>query len=87
MLLLVDSRAEAQSMPGYTAPQLACARFHESVRSDLTLQTAGRTATANTGRDSYLIVAAREASTPPAVLVVAWFDSLRVWRSAGGNRQ
>ena len=24
--------------------------------------------------------------TPPRMLVVAWFDSLRAWRSAGGNR-
>ena len=86
-MLLAGSRVEAQSVPGYTAQQLACARFHESVRSDLTLQTAGRTATANTGRDSYLVVAAIARPPAPQVQLIAWFDSLRVWRSAGGNRQ
>lgn len=86
-MLLVGSPADAQSVPGYVASQLTCARFHESVRSDLTLQTAGRSATANTGRDSYLHVAASAAPTAPELRLVAWFDSLRVWRSVGGDRQ
>jgi hypothetical protein len=76
----------AQVAPGYAATQLACARFHETVRSDLTLQTAGRTATARSGRDSYLIVAVAAGPAAPQMLLVAWFDSLAVWRSAGGNR-
>lgn len=86
VLVVSSTPLFAQSAPGYTATQLACARFHESVRSDLTLQTAGRTATANSGRESHLIIAAIVSTTPPALRVVAWFDSLRVWRSAGGNR-
>ena len=86
MVLLVGSPAAGQSAPGYAASQLACARFHESVRSDLTLQTAGRTATANSGRESYLVIAAIAHPPEPSFQLVAWFDSLRVWRSAGGNR-
>jgi hypothetical protein len=85
-LLALCSPLDAQSVPGYAAPQLACARFHESVQSDLTLQTAGRTATANSGRESYLVVAAIARPPEPSIQLVAWFDSLRVWRSAGGNR-
>ena len=86
VLCVGGSRVGAQSVPGYAATQLGCARFHESVQSDLTLQTAGRTATANSGRDSYLVVAAIARPPAPSIRVVAWFDSLRVWRSAGGNR-
>ena len=86
LLVTLSSRTAAQSVPGYSATQLACARFHEAVRSDLTLQTAGRTATASSGRDSDLIFAAIAASSSPSLAVVAWFDSLIVWRSAGGKR-
>ena len=85
-MLVFGSRAAAQAAPEYTAAQLACVRFQETVRNDLTLQTAGRTATAKSGRDSYLVVAAAAAPSPPQLLLVAWFDSLTVWRSAGGNR-
>ena len=87
LTLLAASPAAGQSLPGYVPSQLACARFHETVRSDLTLQTAGRTATANSGRDSYMVVATAAASEPPRMLLVAWFDSLRVWRSVGSRRQ
>ena len=85
-LLALCSPLQAQSPPDYTGTQLACALFHESIRSDLTLQTAGRTASANSGRESHLIVAVIASPTPPSLLLVAWFDSLRVWRSAGGDR-
>ena len=76
----------AQLAPGYAENQLACARFRETVRSDLTLQTAGRTATATSGRDSDLILATRASPEGPSLVLVAWFDSLQVWRSAGGSR-
>ena len=85
-LLAAGSPLGAQSAPGYTATPLACARFRESVRSQLTIQTAGRTATASSGRDSYLVLAAKTGSASPPFALVAWFDSLRVWRSAGGDR-
>jgi hypothetical protein len=87
VLLAVCSPLDAQAVPGYAARQLACSRFHESVRTDLTLQTAGRSATATSGRESFLVLAATPAATPPALQLVAWFDSLRVWRSVGGSRQ
>ncbi len=86
ILLATSVPLAAQSAPDYTATQLACARFRASVRSDLTLQTAGRTATANSGRDSDLILATLASSSSPSLEYVAWFDSLRVWRSAGGDR-
>ena len=86
LMMLAGSRAEGQSAPGYTAAQLACARFTERVRSDLTLQTAGRTATASSGRESDLVVAAMASPSAPVIRIVAWFDSLQVWRTAGGNR-
>lgn len=85
-MLLFSSRAAAQSAPEYTAAPLACARFQETVRSDLTLQTAGRTAGAKSGRDSHLVIAIAAAPTQPEMLLVAWFDSLTIWRSAGGSR-
>lgn len=85
-LLAAGSPLHAQSTPAYTAAQMACARLRESVRSQLTIQTAGRTATASSGRDSYLILAATTRSASPPFALVAWFDSLRVWRSAGGDR-
>jgi hypothetical protein len=86
-LFALCSPLHAQSVPGYSASQLACSRFHESVRSDLTLQTAGRGGTATSGRESHLLVAAMARPAGPEIHLIAWFDSLRVWRSVGGNRQ
>ncbi len=86
MLLLLNAPLGAQSAPAYVATQMPCARFGESVRSELTVQTAGRTATATSGREGDLIVATTASPAGPALQLVAWFDSLRVWRSAGGNR-
>jgi len=85
-LLALCSPLDAQSAPGYSAALLACSSFHESVRSNLTLQATGRTASASSGRESHLIVAAIASPTPPQLLLAAWFDSLRVWRSAAGDR-
>ena len=86
VLLVPSTQASAQAELGYTAAQLACASFRQSIRSDLTIQTAGRTASANSGREGHLNMATIASPTPPRMLVVAWFDSLRAWRSAGGNR-
>lgn len=85
-LLATSSSLYAQAELGYSAAQLACASFRQSIRSDLTIQTAGRTASANSGREGHLNMATIASPTPPRMLVVAWFDSLRAWRSAGGNR-
>lgn len=85
-LLAPTTPLVAQAQLGYSATQMACVRFRESVRSDLTLQTAGRTASANSGRESHLNMATVARPTAPPYQFVAWFDSLRVWRSAGGNR-
>ncbi len=86
VLLVVSTEVSAQAELGYSAAQLACASFRQSIRSDLTIQTAGRTASANSGREGHLNMATIASPTPPRMLVVAWFDSLRAWRSAGGNR-
>ena len=85
-VVVQSAQAAAQSAPGYSADQLACASFRQSIRSDLTLQTAGRTASANSGREGHLIMATTARPTAPPYQLVAWFDSLRAWRSAGGNR-
>jgi len=82
----MSSPLSAQAELGYSAAQLACASFRQSIRSDLTIQTAGRTASANSGREGYLTMATIARPTAPPYQVVAWFDSLRAWRSAGGNR-
>jgi hypothetical protein len=76
----------AQAAPGYAVSQLACARFRETTRTQLRLETAGTAAGATSGRDSEIILAATSMRSGPSLRVVAWFDSLVVWRSAGGSR-
>ena len=85
-LLAVSAPLAAQSAPGYTATQLACARFRETIRSDLALETGGRMISASSGREGDLLLAAMTSPSGPALTVVAWFDSLHVWRSAGGSQ-
>jgi len=85
-LLAVSAPLGAQSAPSYTATQMACARFRETIRSDLTLETGGRMLSASSGREGDLLVAAMASPSSPALTLVAWFDSLQVWRSAGGSR-
>lgn len=75
-----------QAAPAYSASIPGCARFGETVRTSLTLQTSGRTASATSGRDSELTFAVREGAVHPVLQVVAWFDSLVVWRSVAGTR-
>ena len=75
-----------QAAPAYSAAIPGCARFSESVRTSLTLQTSGRTASATSGRDSELTLAARDGPVQPVLQVVAWFDTLVVWRSSAGTR-
>lgn len=75
-----------QAAPAYSASIPGCARFGETVRTSLTLQTGGRTASATSGRSSELTFAVRDGAVQPVLQVVAWFDSLVVWRSAAGMR-
>ncbi len=89
LLLLCAAGAPAlvaQSDPAYQAGNLACVSFRENIRSDLTLETGGSMASATSGREGVLIVSAEPARTPATLNIVAWFDSLQVWRTAGGQR-
>jgi len=70
--------------PRYAAFQLDRARFHQVIRSDIRSQTAGKTTVEQAGRDGILEFLATPADT--AISILAWFDSLALWRVAGGER-
>jgi len=73
-----SSKAPAAALR-YAAPQLQCASFHESSRSDLETYVAGRTRRETLGFDGEW----RFRATPApgdSVRLEAWFDTLAVWR-------
>jgi hypothetical protein len=82
-LLLAPALLPAQA-PRYDAAQLNGARFHQMIRSDIRTQTAGKTSQEQAGRDAALEFTAT--ATESSVALVAWFDSLEIWRMAGGVR-
>lgn len=82
-LLLASTGLSAQA-PRYDAAQLNGARFHQRIRSDIRTQTGGKTSQEQAGRDAVLEFTATTADS--SVALVAWFDSLEIWRVAGGVR-
>jgi len=78
--------AVAAQAPGYSAAQLACARYREVMESRLTVESTGRIGSATSGREGDLIVAAGRPGPDRRLPVVAWFDSLVIWRSTGTSR-
>jgi hypothetical protein len=54
--------------------------------SRLTVESAGRMGSATSGREGDLVIAAGAALPAQRIPLVAWYDSLRVWRVAGNAR-
>lgn len=84
MAAVVVSEGDAQQ-PVYRAGALACARFREVLENNLTVETAGRMSSATSGREGDLLITVSPGSAG-ALGVVAWYDSLHVWRVAAGFR-
>jgi len=82
-LLFAASGLRAQA-PRYAAAQLDSARFHQVIRTSIRSQTGGKTSLEQAGRDALLDFRATPGDT--AIALVAWFDSLSLWRVAGGER-
>ena len=76
--------AQASGAPGYHAQQLDCGRFRQEIRSTITLEGGGARTRETTGRDGILTL--RAAPSDSGLALVAWFDTLAVWRAGGGER-
>lgn len=83
VLLLAATGLQAQA-PRYVVSWLDGARFHQVIRSDIRTQSGGKTSLEQAGRDGLLTFTA--AATDSAIALVGWFDSLSIWRVAGGER-
>jgi hypothetical protein len=82
-ILLAATGVQAQA-PRYAAAQLDSARFHQVIRTSIRTQTGGKTSLEQAGRDGLLEFRATAGDT--AIGLVAWFDSLALWREAGAER-
>lgn len=83
-LLLAAAPVAAQAAgPAYRATQFACARFAERRSSEVETETGTRRGSARIAREGEL----RLAGIPRggAVALVAWFETLRVWRVTGAD--
>lgn len=79
-LLAIGASASAQAAPiRYRTADLACARFRQSVETNLRIESGNRVLRQNSGRSGLLIVTARD--TAGGMLLESWFDSLMVWRA------
>ena len=84
MAAVVVSESEAQQAT-YRPGMFACVRLREVLESNLTVETAGRMSSATSGREGDLLITAT-AGNAAALSIVAWYDSLRIWRVAAGSR-
>jgi hypothetical protein len=79
------SRLSAQaSTPRYSALQLDCGRFRQEIRSAILLEGGGSRSRETTWREGELTV--RAAPSDDGIALVAWFDTLTVWREGSGQR-
>ena len=76
--------AVVRAQGDYVSSTLACARFAEEVRAELTTEMGGRTRRTTAGRDGVLVVRGRPDSG--SVRLEAWYDSLSVWRQGPEGR-
>ena len=70
--------------PGYHALQLDCGRFRQEIRSSILLEGGGTRTRETTGRDG--ILALRADPSDGGIALLAWFDTLTVWRAGSGER-
>jgi len=79
------SRLSAQaSAPRYSVLQLDCGRFRQEIRSAILLEGGGSRSRETTWREGELSL--RASRSDDGVALVAWFDTLTVWREGGGQR-
>lgn len=83
ILLSATAGLQAQT-PRYSAAWLDRARFHQVIRSEIRTQSGGKTTVEQAGRDALLEFTATPGDT--GISLVGWFDSLSIWRVAGGER-
>lgn len=69
----------------YTAGQLECALFQETVRTKVRGESGRAVIEDRAGRDGILAVAGRDSAG--LVAIEAWFDSLAVWRETSAGRE
>ncbi len=74
-------QAAGAQVPAYTAQSLHCARFRESVRSELRSESGGRIRETTTERDGTWRFRARAA--PAGLVLEGWFDSLSIRQRSG----
>ena len=74
----------AQSAPAYTAAQLDCATYLEQVRTEIQSRVGTVVREERAGRDGVLIL--RAEGTDSLLEIVAWYDSLALWREGPEGR-
>ena len=82
-LSLVPFAVQAQ-VPAYSAPMLNGVRFRQSIRSQIRIETGSTVSQERSGRDG--LIALTATSSDSGIQITGWFDSLSVWREAGGRR-
>ncbi len=83
-LLVVAASPLAAQAPAYTAAELACARYSESVQGTVHSAFGSVRRTETVGRSGRLTVRARRDSA--GTVVEAWYDSLAVFRTGPEGR-
>jgi hypothetical protein len=68
----------------YTAAQLQCARFEETSRGRIVVETASQRRQETVGRSGRWSLRARD--TVAAIALEAWYDSLSVWRQGPAGK-
>ncbi len=84
LLALLSLILPQESVPRYSVAMLACATFHESVRTDIRSESGTALRLETAGRDGLLIVQA--ARTDSGIGITAWYDTLQVWRQGPEGR-
>jgi hypothetical protein len=84
MLLLLLAGTPQAAAPRYTPAMLECAAFREEVRTDIRNESGAVLRQETAGRDGVLVVRAARADS--AIRLIAWYDSLRVWRQGPEGR-
>ena len=86
LVLGLSPGALGAQQPAYTTAQLACVRFGEVMDSRLAVESGGRMGSATSGREGDIVITAGAPLPAQRIPIVAWYDSLRVWRVAGNAR-
>lgn len=74
----------AAQAPAYNARMLDSARFHQTIQSQIRIETGSAVTQERSGREGLIGLAAVAGDS--GIALTGWFDSLSVWREAGGQR-